>query len=139
MLAGAGGEDGLSGEDGDDVLIGGTGRDLLTGGAGADIFRFFLGDLAREAPNADRITDFTHGVDLIDLGGIDAVAGTAELDPFRLIGAAAFTGRAGELRVSSGGQDTLISGDTDGDRVADFVLRLTGAHTVTEADFLLVG
>lgn len=63
-LKGNAGQDILNGDGGDDRLFGGGGRDRLTGGAGADRF-VFLKD-----HGADRITDFTPGVDLIDLSGL---------------------------------------------------------------------
>ena len=65
-LAAGGGNDVLDGAGGDDWIDGGTGRDTTTGGAGHDNFRF------QEAPgsaNADRITDFTSGIDTIWLDG----------------------------------------------------------------------
>jgi Ca2+-binding RTX toxin-like protein len=61
FLYGGPGHDLLYGDGGDDVLNGGSGNDVLTGGAGADTFVFQPGS------GADRITDFTHGVDVIDL------------------------------------------------------------------------
>lgn len=42
----------------------------------------------------------------------------------------------GELRYEFAGSDTLVSGDTNGDRAADFTIRLTGAITLTAADLL---
>ncbi len=54
--------DTLNGGAGDDRLHDGAGSDVLTGGAGADVFVF-----ARDGA-LDRITDFTDGQDLIDLG-----------------------------------------------------------------------
>ena len=61
FLHGGGGTDLLHGGEGDDLLYGGWGTDGLHGGAGADTFAFdeFSGDTL--------ITDFTDGVDVIDL------------------------------------------------------------------------
>ena len=61
FLHGGGGTDLLHGGEGDDVLYGGWGTDGLHGGEGADTFVFdeFSGDTL--------ITDFTDGVDVIDL------------------------------------------------------------------------
>ena len=49
----------------------------------------------------------------------------------------AFTGQAGELRASASGANTLVSGDINGDRQTDFQVLLTGAHSLTNQDFLL--
>jgi Ca2+-binding RTX toxin-like protein len=68
IINGLAGNDRLSGNGGNDTLDGGAGRDVLTGGAGADIFRFSNAAHSTEAAR-DRITDFTHGQDLIDLHG----------------------------------------------------------------------
>ena len=128
----------LDGRDGADVLIGGGGRDQLTGGTGADTFRFGEGDTGRTTAAADRILDFSQAQgDRIDLSAIDARAGTAADDAFRFIGTGAFTGKAGELRSFSGGGDTFVAADIDGDKAADYVIRLDGQHTLVAADFVL--
>ena len=64
MLGGAG-DDTIYGGQGADILIGGTGSDRLIGGSGTDTFVF--------APDhgADTISDFTIGVDRIDLTAFD--------------------------------------------------------------------
>jgi Ca2+-binding RTX toxin-like protein len=64
ILAGSGGNDVLRGGAGNDVLDGGIGSDRMTGGAGADTFLFHRGD------GADRILDFTPGVDQLMFEGI---------------------------------------------------------------------
>ncbi|HEY7384825.1 MAG TPA: matrixin, partial [Beijerinckiaceae bacterium] len=62
--------------------------------------------------------------DKIDLRTIDAdTDGTAGNQAFRFIGGAAFSGVDGQLRFSGG----LLQGDTNGDRVADFEVRIVGA------------
>ena len=127
----------LIGADGDDVLEGGGGRNVLFGGAGADSFVF--GSLADSATGANRdvIRDFAPG-DLIDLGGIDAIASSGIDDAFEFIGDTAFSQQAGELRQSSvGGGNTLISGDVDGDGTADFQILVVGIHVLQGTDFVL--
>jgi len=64
-LNGAGGDDELRGNQGNDILLGGPGRDRLFGGPGRDIF--ILGPGSQTLRNADRITDFRQGQDLIGL------------------------------------------------------------------------
>ena len=65
-IDGGAGDDTISGAGGDDAIDGGAGRDLVTGGAGADVFVL---DQPAGAVDADRITDFTHGVDRLQLDG----------------------------------------------------------------------
>ncbi len=73
-LLGEKGNDTLIGADGNDVLYGGAGSDTLTGGTGKD--RFVLGRLGfyettggRTQADADVITDFAAGEDVIALDG----------------------------------------------------------------------
>jgi Ca2+-binding RTX toxin-like protein len=127
----------LVGAGGDDVLEGGGGRDVLVGGADADTFVYrSLADSATGA-NRDVIRDFALG-DLIDLGGIDAIASSGIDDAFEFIGDTAFSQQAGELRQSSvGNGNTLISGDVDGNGAADFQILLVGIHVLQDTDFVL--
>jgi Ca2+-binding RTX toxin-like protein len=62
-LVGDSGNDRLYGESGKDRLNGSSGNDTLTGGSGADSFRF------TGKWGADKVMDFTNGVDRIDLRG----------------------------------------------------------------------
>ncbi len=134
----------LDGGDGADILTGGGGADMLLGGLGADQFRFNSAAEIGSGINRDQILDFDAGgagsaVDLIDLSGIDAIARTRNRDDaFTYIGAAAFTGRAGQLRVeiNSTGEATVF-GDVDGDGVADFELAITYTGTLDSSDFML--
>ena len=71
------------------------------------------------------ITDFD-GNDRIDLSAIDARSGTAGNQAFTFLGTSAFTGTAGQLHYSQVGGNTLVSGDTNGDQVADFAVQLSG-------------
>ena len=70
IARGGRGDDSLFGDDGDDVLIGDLGKDELTGGAGSDGFFLRADDLAANESGADRILDFTSGVDYILANGI---------------------------------------------------------------------
>ena len=62
-LQGLHGADKLNGGGGADLISGGAGRDTLTGGLGAD--RFVFGETG--PTEADRITDFQHGIDKLAL------------------------------------------------------------------------
>ncbi len=65
IILGGGGNDILLGGAGNDVLKGGLGNDTLTGGSGSD---FFVFDTTPNAStNKDTLTDFTTGVDKIQL------------------------------------------------------------------------
>lgn len=133
-LRGLRGNDTLAGLGGNDVLVGGAGGDALTGGAGADLFCFeSLGDSTATA--RDRISDFsrTEG-DRIDLHLIDANSALAGDQAFRMV--TAFDGTAGVLTVTADSGGWLVSGDVNGDKVADFVLLVAGVAPVA-ADFVL--
>jgi serralysin len=125
---GGSGNDTLIGNAIANTLTGGAGVDTLTGGGGADIFVFRTGDSSAANGQHDRITDFTPGVDQIDLTGIDAISSTGAHDNFRFIGNFAFDGSAGELHYFFDGSRgvTVLEGDTNGDRVADFAIDLSG-------------
>jgi Ca2+-binding RTX toxin-like protein len=136
-LHGLAGDDFLSGGEGADALIGGTGRDTMTGGAGSDMFVFADGDLGGYArTTADRITDFTSG-DKIDLSAVDANVSVGSDQSFSFIGTGAFTHSAGELRYEQIAGNTYVSGDTNGDGFADFMIKLDGLHTVSASDLVL--
>ena len=62
-LCGFEGNDSLNGGKGDDDLIGGLGNDILSGGFRRDRFVLTAGE------DADLITDFTKGEDLLVLAG----------------------------------------------------------------------
>ena len=64
----------LDGGTGDDLLVGGEGNDQLTGGAGAD--RFVFGP----EQGTDWIADFGDGEDVIDLSGLEGIAGFGDLE-----------------------------------------------------------
>lgn len=140
VLLGGSGNDTLYGGDGSDDLTGGAGLDMLIGGNGADDFIFADGDVGSSRATADRILDWSRAQgDRIDLSGIDAIAGGAD-DAFSFIGVAAFSGVAGQLRYASfdsSNTSTVIEGDTDGDGIADFVIRVDGNFNFNAGDFLL--
>jgi Ca2+-binding RTX toxin-like protein len=137
MIDGAGGSDTLFGHGGNDTLIGGAGRDTLVGGAGNDKFVFDDGDFGGATHStADRITDFASG-DKIDLSAVDANTLVAGDQGFSFIGTGAFTHTAGELRYEQVSGSTYVSGDTNGDGIADFMIKLDGLHALAGTDFLV--
>jgi serralysin len=138
ILFGGGGNDVVTGGDGADLVVGGGGADALTGGAGADTFRYdSVSDSAVGA--SDLIGDFqAFGTDRIDLSRIDANELLAGDQAFTWIGASAFSGSAGQLRVRDDGGFRYVEGDTNGDGNADFSIAFyqTAAPQV-QADFVL--
>lgn len=137
-LNGGTGGDRLSGGAGNDGLRGGTGRDVLTGGSGADRFVFSTGESSRTHGSSDRVTDFSHAQgDHIDLSRIDANSKVAGNQAFAFLGTAAFDKVAGQLHVVTDSGNTYVEGDTNGDGLADFAIRLDGAITLVAGDFVL--
>lgn len=132
QLAGRGGSDKLYGGDGDDVINGGAGADFLWGGAGRDRFTFSAASESNGAAH-DAIMDFVSGVDLVDLRSIDANTKAASDQAFTFIGSNAFSGAAGELRYANG----VISGDVNGDKIANLIIEMQNIATLTSKDFLL--
>ena len=76
------------------------------------------------------------GVDMIDLGLLDANAAVGGNQAFVFIGQAAFSGTAGELRTYLTNSVHYVAGDVNGDGVADFIIQL-GSAAVQSGDFLL--
>ncbi|NWG93198.1 MAG: hypothetical protein HXY21_11950 [Parvularculaceae bacterium] len=115
-LHGGAGNDSIVGGSNVDNIEGDNGVDTLIGGLGGDTFDF---DYLTEVAD-DQIMDLEVG-DIVDLGGIDALgeAGDPDGDDLTFIGAAAFTGAAGEMRYSKGGGQTIVEIDENGDAVGD--------------------
>lgn len=133
-LYGEAGADKLLGGSGDDLLQGGTGHDVLTGGAGADDFVFRTVAEAGKGSDADDIIDFSRSQgDKIDLSGIDANIKASGDQAFSYIGSKDFTGKAGQLKYSDG----HLTGDINGDKIADFQIDLNNHHSLVASDFLL--
>ena len=151
ILTGNTGGNVLSGGAGVDTLTGGRGRDIMTGGLSTDpsvrdVFDFnVVSETGKTASTRDIIKDFRHLIDDIDLRTIDANGSAAGNTAFKFLAAkgAAFTGVKGQLHwlqinVAGTAKDkTIIEGDINGDKIADFQIELTGLKTLTAADFLL--
>ena len=128
----------LNGGGGSDTLFGGGGGDTLAGGAGADTFAYkLLGDSKVDVASRDTIADFSLADgDRIDLSLLDANTRVAGNQAFTL--AAAFTGHAGELVEAVTTDGLLVSGDVNGDGIADFALLAAGLnHPLPGTAFVL--
>jgi hypothetical protein len=81
----------------------------------------------------DKIADFSSvEMDKIDLSAIDANTAIAGNQAFSYIGAAAFSGAAGELHFAGG----FVEGDINGDTIADFKISV-GVPALAAGDFVL--
>ncbi len=139
QVQGGSGDDLLLGEEDADILRGGRGADTLNGGAGADtlsggqdadVFEFIAASDTGVGAN-DQITDFTQGLDQMDLSGIGA------LD---FVGTNAFAGGGqGSVRYVRINADnrTEVRIDVDGDGLIDAQIQLDGAMTLIGTDFIL--
>lgn len=154
-MDGGGGNDTIYGRGSNDVILGGSGNDDIRGGSGSDRLTGDLGaDKLRggssgdtfifkstlETPvgttSRDSIVDFERGSDKIDLSGIDARTNLTGDQAFSWIGYTSFTGVSGQLR----GNGSVIEGDINGDRIADFAIGVTGnlqSIVLSGSDFIL--
>jgi hypothetical protein len=137
-ITSAGGADIVDGGAGNDIITGGLGADILTGGTGADRFTYNAVAETQVGAGRDVITDFSRAeADKISLNAIDANVNQGGNQNFTFIGAGAFTGIAGQLRFEQVGGNTFVSGDVNGDGIADFQIELTGPVTLISTDFIL--
>ena len=138
FLYGGGGGDVIDGGEGRDIIRGDMGTDTVTGGGGNDLIRYMSNDFGGLlADDAERVTDFSAAEgDQIDLRLVDAIAGGAD-DIFAFIGAAAFSGAAGELRTEAGSGYLMLLGDRDGNGTADLAIRLDGLTSLEASAVLL--
>ena len=135
-LNGGTGNDSLVAGNGNDIVFGGAGLDILSGGIGADSFDFNAIAESAIGKSHDIIKDFTHSqADKIDLIGIDANSKVTGDQAFSYLGSKAFDGKAGEIHYISG----VLSGDINGDKVADFEIAITlvGTTSLVVGDFVL--
>lgn len=131
-LIGGKGEAHIFGGSGNNTLVSGAGQDVLEGGSGANVFVFQ--NASDSTPLAfDRILDFKPGQDKIDLSGIDANTTLAERQSFTFVNAANFSHTAGELRYSG----WLLSGDLNGDGIAEFLVKMVGIEILSQQDIVL--
>lgn len=129
------GADTIVGNAADNVLSGGLGRDTLSGGAGEDVFRY-----AQSADSTNALRDLIRGFttdDAIDLSAIDARAGTAANDAFRIVASASLSHTTiGSLYVTAPtGGERLVCLNLDNDSAYEMVIRVQGA--VGSGDFIV--
>lgn len=129
-LNGGAGNDFLDGGTGNDLLLGGAGNDVMTGGAGCDTFRFYAADVATYS--VDQITDFTSGMDKIDLKQVNPGGGR-----FNFIGTQAFHNVVGELHYTVVNGSAIVEGDINGDGKADFSIKVDNVTKLSAADFVI--
>ena len=110
----------------------------MTGGDDRDVFQFRIAsDFNATRGSADVITDFDQSLnERIQLNAVDANINTGTNDDFEWISSNAFSGTAGEMRYQQAGGDTFIEGDTNGDGIADIMIRLTGLYTLDATDIV---
>ena len=140
-LFGAAGNDTLTGESGNDILDGGTGTDTLTGGTGTDTFIIRAGDGSTTLADANVVTDFSNGTDIIGMDGLafsdlTIVQGDGIDSLFGAAGNDTLTGESGNDILDGGtGTDTLTGGtgtDTFIIRAGDGSTTLADANVVTD-------
>lgn len=138
-LIGNGGRDIMDGGAGNDEINGGALNDTMTGGIGSDDFNYSaLSDSGLTSSTRDKIVDFVHLADDIDVSAIDARAGFAGNNAFVFIGAGAFAAE-GQIRATQSGANTIVEFNTAGAGGAEMSLQLNNfvAATLTAADFIL--
>ncbi|RCW27581.1 putative secreted protein (type I secretion substrate) [Ciceribacter lividus] len=134
ILLGGNGNDRIDGGSGNDRIYGDAGYDAMTGGTGADTFHFTKITDTRVGAYRDVVSDFHRSEgDKIDLRSIDADTHHTGNQTFDFIGTAAFSHTEGELRFSGG----VLSGDVNGDGVADFQVGVSGLTRMYASDFYL--
>jgi Ca2+-binding RTX toxin-like protein len=142
--------DSLAGSSGGDVLQGGGGADTLTGGARRRPLVYkAAADSTSAAP--DTITDFQHGVDMIDfssIAGLDAANGTVQFQGKLAAKAVSRSTRTVVAFLETGGNTVVLANTTDvaelvkatDTHTADMKLVLLGTHLgLTGSDFDLFG
>jgi Ca2+-binding RTX toxin-like protein len=134
-LNGGLGNDALYGGRGDDQLLGGAGLDVLVGGVGIDKFIFLAVSDSVVGASRDVVLDFSVETDLIDLEAIDANTLLANDQAFTYINSLEFSQSAGQLRFDT--ETHILSGDTNGDGMADFEVSLLNVDILTSSVFAL--
>jgi Ca2+-binding RTX toxin-like protein len=152
------GMDTIIGGSGNDVITGGTYGDTLTGGEGADTFVYNVpsqstAHLVNGINYTDTITDFTSGVDHLQIGHTLAglttgLTGTSGASLYASIAAALSAAPAGSY-VANGAAEITLSGTYAGTYVVindgtatyaqfnDAVIKLGNSAVLTASDFIV--
>lgn len=117
-VTGSGGRAPVNGTAGDDVINGGQGAQTITGGAGHDVFVY---ETLRDG--MDTITDFTPGVDRVELGPVLASLGVT----------ASQAVASGHVRLVSTSAGLQVQLDMDGDAGAAVARGLLTLRGITAA------
>lgn len=140
LLKGGLGVDSIDGGNGSDRIHGERGADVLTGGGGVDIF-FYQTVLDSTATAADRISDFSGGVDIINLAGVDANVRRDGNQKFKFIGTADFSSVNASAQVRFDYDEASDTGtlyaSIDADTDAEIVVELSGVSTLSAGDLVL--
>ena len=143
-LLGLAGNDTLDGGSGNDILVGGAGKDAMTGGAGADDFDFdVVADIGRApramSSRASRMAPTTSISPPSMPTALRWVTPSRSWPSMERPSPAA----KGQLRwfqqnpANTINDKTIVEGDIDGNKVADFQIELKGLVGLTAADFML--
>lgn len=154
-LFGGGDPDVLTGDAGNDVLFGGTyddrlfggagndrlhagqGADTMTGGSGADVFVFDNSNRYLGGEN-NVITDFTRGLDRIDLSAMDAIHGPAGDQAFTLrLNFSREAPTPGTLVATQQADGVMLSGYVFDHGGVAFTIHLQGVVGFSAADIIL--
>lgn len=125
VIVGTSGDDTLVGGVGNDVIIGNAGDDVMTGGGSSNIYRY-LGPWYNE--REDIITDFTPGIDKLDVGALFLSATHNSNDPF-----------TDHINLVMVGSSTVVEGQFKGDNKPNFerpLVTLEGLVNLSAADFI---
>lgn len=140
ILDGKGGVDTIRGNDGNDVIYGGTANDLLYGGSGWDVFAVRQESVGQPSLETDRIYDLDFaGGDRVDLSQIDANSSLMGNQAFVFVGS--FSGAGGQalLQYDAVTGSTYLKLDVNGDKKADYMLRVNGDVSGTTGDVIAPG
>ena len=136
VIRGANGNDTIAGLTGADFLIGDGGLDLIDCGSDTDIDRvaYVLSSDSPVGTNRDQVSNFATGVDIIDLSVMDA---NTSLDGDQAFAFSDATPGSYSVWYAINGPDLVVSGDNNGDAVADFEILLKNVDQLTASNFAL--
>ena len=137
LIIGNTGANMLNGGAGNDMLMGGLGKDTLTGGDGADVFRY-----GAINEGGDRITDFAHGVDFLELNaagfGGGLLAGMDMAASQRFVAGSAASKAYGQFIYTASSSTLYWDADGIGAGAKSALASFTAGTVVTASDLHLV-